>query len=42
MFKDGSQAWEAKEFLIEQQDLESVTIESKVYKGKYSAQKDEL
>lgn len=36
MFKDGSQAWEAKDFLIDQEDLLSVTIESKVYHGKHS------
>lgn len=46
MFKDGSQAWEAKDFLVEQKRCESVTIENKVYKGKYpeedSDEKDEL
>lgn len=36
LFKDGSQAWEAKEYLVEQERCESVTIESKVYPGKYS------
>lgn len=36
MFKDGSQAWEAKDFLIEQKELEEVTIENKPYYGKYS------
>ena len=34
MFKDGAQAWEAKEFLIEQDRCESVSIENKVYDGK--------
>lgn len=34
MFRDGSQAWEAKNFLIEQDRCESVTIENKVYPGK--------
>jgi len=33
MFRDGSQAWEAKNFLIEQDRCESVTIENKVYPG---------
>ena len=33
MFRDGSQAWEAKNFLIEQERCESVTIENKVYPG---------
>jgi len=44
MFKDGSQAWDAKDFLIEQKEVKEVTIENKVYPGKYSnqANKDEL
>ncbi|CAH1953478.1 unnamed protein product [Acanthoscelides obtectus] len=42
LFKDGSQAWQAKEYLIEQDKCESVTIESKVYPGKYSKPKEEL
>lgn len=42
MFKDGAQAWEAKDFLVEQELCESVTIENKVYNGKYSGKKDEL
>lgn len=33
MFRDGSQAWEAKNFLIEQSRCFSVTIENKVYPG---------
>lgn len=36
MFKDGSQAWEAKEFLINQPFCDSVMIENKPYYGKYS------
>lgn len=36
LFKDGSQAWVAKEYLIEQERCESVMIESKVYPGKFS------
>lgn len=35
LFKDGSQAWSAKDFLVEQEQCESVTIESKVYHGKH-------
>lgn len=35
MFKDGAQAWEAKEFLIQQKRCKDVTIENKVYPGKY-------
>lgn len=33
MYKDGSQAWEAKDFLILQEDCVDVTIENQVYKG---------
>ncbi|XP_030755518.1 LDLR chaperone boca [Sitophilus oryzae] len=36
LFKDGSQAWTAKDYLIEQEQCESVTIESKVYQGKHN------
>ncbi|XP_023030425.1 LDLR chaperone boca [Leptinotarsa decemlineata] len=42
LFKDGSQAWTAKEFLVDQPKCESVTIESKVYEGKYKKAKQEL
>lgn len=42
MFKDGTQAWEAKDFLVDQERCESVTIENKVYPGKFSGTKDEL
>lgn len=42
LFKDGSQAWAAKEYLTDQERCESVTIESKVYPGKYSKKKEEL
>ena len=34
--KDGSVAWEAKDFLIEQEQCEEVTIEQKVYHGKHT------
>lgn len=37
MFRDGSQAWEAKNFLIEQERCESVTVENKVFPGKGSS-----
>ncbi|XP_071441230.1 LDLR chaperone boca [Hetaerina americana] len=33
MFKDGSQAWDAKEFLIQQERLKEVVIENKSYPG---------
>lgn len=45
MFKDGSQAWAAKDYLTEQDRCESVTIENKAYPGKGSAdykKKEEL
>lgn len=42
MFKDGAQAWKAKDFLVEQERCESVTIENKVYNGVHSGKKDEL
>lgn len=42
MFKDGAQSWSAKDFLIEQERCESVTLENKVYNGKFSSKKDEL
>lgn len=34
MFKDGAQAWEAKDYLIAQDRCKDVTIEQKVYDGK--------
>ncbi|XP_028133896.1 LDLR chaperone boca [Diabrotica virgifera virgifera] len=40
LFKDGSQAWVAKDYLLEQEKCESMTIESKVYPGKYSKNVD--
>ncbi|KAL5292284.1 MESDC2 family protein [Megaselia abdita] len=48
MFKDGAQALDAKEYLVQQERCESVTIENKVFKGKHheaeteSDSKDEL
>lgn len=33
MFKDGSLAWDAKDYLVKQERCESVTIENKVYDG---------
>lgn len=41
MFKDGEQSWTAKDFLVEQERCESVTLENKVYEGKFG-KKDEL
>lgn len=44
MFKDGAQALDAKEYLVEQERCESITIENKVFKGKQheDGSKDEL
>lgn len=36
MFKDGSQAWDAKDFLIEQERCKEVVIENKSYFGKHT------
>ena len=35
-FRDGSVAWEAKDFLIEQERIEDVQLEQQTYKGKYA------
>lgn len=40
MFKEGSQGWTAKDFLIEQDRCESVSVENKVYYGAGSDKKD--
>ncbi|KAH7964442.1 hypothetical protein HPB51_027321 [Rhipicephalus microplus] len=39
-FKDGSQAWEAKDFLVQQDQLETITIENKPYYGKNAGDKE--
>ena len=36
MFRDGGHAWEAKDYLIEQDRVEDVQLEQKTYKGKYA------
>jgi len=41
LFKDGTQAWVAKDFLVEQERCKGVSIENKEYPGVY-AHKDEL
>ena len=33
MFMDGSKAWEAKDFLLQQQQVSEVTLEGKQYDG---------
>lgn len=37
-FKDGSVAWEAKDFIVEQERCASVEIEQKTYHGKYTSE----
>lgn len=39
MFKDGSQAWDAKDFLIQQERCKGVTIENKEYPGIFNKNK---
>ncbi|KAG7156665.1 LDLR chaperone boca-like [Homarus americanus] len=36
MFKDGSQAWDAKDFLVEQQELQECSMENKVHHGRHT------
>lgn len=47
MFKDGSQAWTAKEYLLEQEELKDIQLESQTIPGrkpdvKNTAVRDEL
>jgi hypothetical protein len=39
MFKDGALAWDAKDFLVQQDDCFDVTIEGQVYPGKGASSK---
>merc|ERR1719464_2701419 len=39
-FKDGSYAWEAKDFLIEQERIEDVQLEQQTYKGNYAEEEE--
>merc|ERR1712080_530417 len=41
MFRDGAHAWEAKEFLLEQERCEEVQLEQQTYYGKYGSGKPE-
>lgn len=41
MLKDGSLAWDAKDFLVQQEHCKGVSIENQEYPGKFS-KKDEL
>ncbi|XP_037780001.1 LDLR chaperone boca-like [Penaeus monodon] len=36
MFKDGAQAWDAKDFLVEQEEFKECSIENKVYHGRFT------
>lgn len=39
LFKDGAAAWDAKDFLLEQERCEDVQLEQQTYHGKYSSKK---
>lgn len=39
MFRDGAQAWEAKEFLLDQERCEEVQLEQQTFHGKHSKNK---
>eukprot|EP00092_Neocalanus_flemingeri_P082196 GFUD01102855.1.p1 GENE.GFUD01102855.1~~GFUD01102855.1.p1 ORF type:complete len:210 (+),score=102.70 GFUD01102855.1:46-675(+) len=41
MFRDGKYAWEAKDFLVEQERCEEVQLEQQTYKGKHAVEKDD-
>merc|ERR1712226_1789738 len=40
MFRDGAYAWEAKDFLIEQERCEEVQLEQQTYKGNFAVNKE--
>lgn len=40
MFKDGSRAWEAKDYLVQQDRCKQVTIENKPYHGRGWSEED--
>eukprot|EP00092_Neocalanus_flemingeri_P024353 GFUD01026409.1.p1 GENE.GFUD01026409.1~~GFUD01026409.1.p1 ORF type:complete len:214 (-),score=101.37 GFUD01026409.1:169-810(-) len=41
MFRDGGYAWEAKDFLVEQERCLEVQLEQQTYKGKFAPEEDE-
>merc|ERR1712183_567381 len=41
MFRDGKYAWDAKDFLVDQERCEEVQLEQQTYKGKFASVKDE-
>jgi len=40
LFRDGAEAWDAKEYLIEQERVEEVQLEGQTYKGKFAENKE--
>ncbi len=42
MFKDGSQAWEARDFLVKQPDCLEVVLEGQMTKGAGAGRREEL
>jgi len=40
LFRDGANAWEAKDYLVEQERVEEVQLEQQTYKGKYAEHKE--
>merc|ERR1712002_1015312 len=41
MFRDGGYAWEAKDFLLDQERCEEVQLEQQTYKGKFAVNKEQ-
>ena len=41
LFRDGADAWEAKDYLVEQERVEEVQLEGKTYKGNFAEEKDD-
>merc|ERR1712183_1252463 len=40
LFRDGANAWEAKDYLVEQERVEEVQLEQQTYKGKFAEHKE--
>ena len=40
LFQDGAQAWDAKDFLVNQEGVKDVTLEGQSHPGKYGKAKD--
>ena len=41
LFRDGADAWEAKDYLVEQERVEEVQLEGKTYKGNFAEEKED-